>query len=305
MTSPPIPFYRSRERDFTVVCGDCLEVLNAFEFQFDMVFADPPYFLSGGGISVQAGRRVCVDKGTWDKPRGVEEERRFTLAWLSAVRRKLTPAGTIWVSGTFHNIFLVAECLEALGFKILNAVTWVKSNPPPNLSCRVFTHASEIVLWARRERKVPHRYNYEVMRALAGNHQMRDVWVLPAIRPWEKVAGQKHPTQKPLALLVRVLLASTISGDWVLDPFCGSGTTGVAANLIGRRFLGVDLSEEYLTLARSRRTTIEAPRAMKAMRARLDGFCYPGQLEELLEKSGGAMWLEEGTREEPLGLPRG
>ena len=137
------PFYKSKNRDFTLVLGDCLEVLGKFDFAFDLVFADPPYFLSSGGISVQAGRRVCVDKGIWDKPRGREAERAFTYAWLKAVRDKLAPDGTIWISGTFHNIFLVAEALEALGFRLLNAVTWQKTNPPPNLSCRCFTHTTD------------------------------------------------------------------------------------------------------------------------------------------------------------------
>ena len=279
----PTAFYKSASRDFTLVRGDCVEVLRGFDFAFDLAFADPPYFLSSGGISVQAGQQVCVDKGDWDKPRGRETERRFTRAWLAAVRDKLAPEGTLWVSGTFHNIFLVAEEMEALGFRLLNAVTWQKTNPPPNLSCRVLTHSAEIVLWARKFPKVPHRYNYELLHAIAGGKQMRDVWALPAIAPWEKVRGVKHPTQKPLALLVRLLLAATAPNAWVLDPFCGSGTTGIAANLLGRRFLGIDRETEYLALARTRREAIDALGAATAMRARIPGFTTSTMtLEELL-----------------------
>lgn len=294
------PFYRSPGRDFTLVLGDCLEALTAFDFRFDLVFADPPYFLSDGGVSVQSGRRVCVDKGAWDRPPGRDAERAFTLAWLRAVRGKLTPQGTLWVCGTYHNSFLVADCLEALGFRLLNAVTWVKTNPPPNLSCRMLTHASEVILWARRHPRVPHRYNYALLRAIAGGRQMRDVWPLPALRPWEKVGGVKHPTQKPLSLLVRILLAATAPHDWVLDPFCGSGTAGVAANLLGRRFLGVDRCADYLRLAQARREALDAPGAPEALRARLDGFQFPGQLEALLAQERAALSLAEDARGEPL-----
>ena len=277
----PTRWYTSANRDFALVHGECVETLRAFDFEFDMAFADPPYFLSDGGISVQAGKRVCVDKGTWDKPRGREAERAFTRAWLGAVRDKLAPHGTVWVSGTFHNIFLVAEALEDLGFRLLNAVVWEKSNPPPNLSCRCFTHASEIVLWARKSAKVPHRYNYEAMRAIAGGRQMRDVWRLPAIAPWEKVGGVKHPTQKPLSLLARILLACTRPGDWVLDPFCGSSTTGIAANLLERRFLGIDRQEAYLDLGRRRRLELESPDTALRYRSRIKDIATADALCQL------------------------
>lgn len=284
----PKAWYKSPERDFTLTLGDCVKVLNNFDFEFDTVFADPPYFLSSGGISVQAGKCVCVDKGNWDKPLGHENERAFTHTWLAAIRDHLAPEGTIWVSGTFHNIFLVADVLKELSFRILNAVTWVKRNPPPNLSCRYLTHSTEIILWARKFPKIPHRYNYDILRAIAGGKQMRDVWELPSIAPWEKVAGEKHPTQKPLALLVRLLLASTAPHAWVLDPFCGSGTTGIAANLLGRRFLGIDLDAHYLTLAQTRREVLAQPGAAEATRARLAGFERSTQtLETILAKERG------------------
>ncbi len=286
-------FYKSPNCDFTVVQGDCIETLRKFEFQFNMVFADPPYFLSNGGISIQSGKKVCVDKGEWDKSHGREKERAFTRAWLSEVREKLTPGGTIWISGTYHNSFILAETLEELGFKLLNAVTWVKTNPPPNLACRCLTHSSEVVLWARKSAKVAHRYNYDMMRKIAGNKQMRDVWELPAIAPWEKAFG-KHPTQKPLALLVRLLLASTTRRDWVLDPFCGSGTTGIATSLLKRRFLGIDLSSEFLSIAQKRREELESPQVPSLFRSKIAGFQTKEQLETLLlEESYTTTLLQE------------
>lgn len=297
----PTAFYKSPNRDFTLVEGDTLAVLPAFGFEFDMIFADPPYFLSNGGISVHAGRQVCVDKGPWDKSPGRAAERAFTRAWLAAAREKLAPNGTIWISGTFHNIFIVAQLLEELGFRLLNAVTWEKTNPPPNLSRRVLTHATEILLWARKFPKIPHRYNYETLRAIAGGKQMRDLWRLPAIAPWEKTNGAKHPTQKPLSLLTRILLSCTKPNDWILDPFCGSATTGIAANLLGRRFLGIDADPGFLRLARARRAAIDAPLARQTLRRRIQGFQSPSQLETILEQENPSP--SNRLAEPGLGLP--
>ena len=246
------PFYKSEDRHFTLLKGDCIELLKSFDFKFDMIFADPPYHLSNGGISVQSGKMVSVNKGNWDKSRGFEEDYLFDKEWLSACRDKLKSNGTIWVSGTYHNIFSIARCLTELGFKILNCITWVKTNPPPNLSCRYFTYSAEYILWARKEPKVPHYYNYELMKEINGGTQMRDVWTLPAIAKWEKSCG-KHPTQKPLCVLSRIIQASTEPGAWILDPFTGSSTTGIAANLLGRRFLGIDQSEDFLNLSKARK----------------------------------------------------
>ncbi len=248
-------FYKSPDRDFTLLQGDCAEVLRSFDFEFDMIFADPPYFLSNDGISVQSGKVVSVNKGDWDRSRGEEENEAFTRAWIAEVRKKLAPAGTIWISGTYHNIFTVAKILKEQGFKILNVVTWAKTNPPPNLSCRYFTHSSEFLVWARKSEKVPHYFNYELMRELNGGTQMRDVWALPAIAPWEKSCG-KHPTQKPLPLLARIVLASTRERAWVLDPFSGSATTGIAANLLNRRFLGIEREIPFLEISRARKIEI-------------------------------------------------
>src|SRR5574344_3113085 len=222
-----------------------------------MVFADPPYFLSGGGISYQSGHVVCVDKGDWDKPSTPEEMDAFNLRWLSACRDHMKDNATIWISGTHHNIFSVQQQLLKLGFKILNVITWAKTNPPPNISCRYFTYSTEFVIWARKEKKVPHYYNYQLMKELNDDKQMTDVWRLPAIARWEKSQG-KHPTQKPLALLARIILASTKPGAWILDPFAGSGTTGIAANLLGRRFLGIDQEKQFLELSKARREELES-----------------------------------------------
>ena len=231
-----IPFYKSENRDFTIVHGDCFDVLPQFDFKFDMIFADPPYFLSNGGISYQAGKIVCVDKGEWDKGGSTESIMEFNRQWLSLCREKLKDNGTIWISGTHHNIFSIANALTELGYKILNVITWAKTNPPPNISCRFFTYSTEFIIWARKCSKVPHKFNYELMKAINDGKQMTDVWRLPAIGRWEKSCG-KHPTQKPLALLTRIILAGTDEHDWILDPFAGSSTTGISANFCSRRLL--------------------------------------------------------------------
>ncbi|MCR5045211.1 MAG: site-specific DNA-methyltransferase [Treponema sp.] len=251
-----LPFYRSKNYDFTLAKGDCLELLPNINFQFDMIFADPPYFLSNGGISVQSGRQVSVNKGDWDKSQGFEKDNEFNRKWLGLCRDKLKEDGTIWISGTYHNIFSVAQMLNELNFRILNCITWAKTNPPPNLSCKFFTHSTEFILWARKNKKVTHYYNYELMKEINGGTQMRDLWSLPAIAKWEKSCG-KHPTQKPLPLLARIILASTKENAWILDPFTGASTTGIAASLLNRRFLGIDKEEEFLLLSQKRREEID------------------------------------------------
>ena len=263
------PYFRSSDRSFTLLYGDCLEMMSQFNFRFDAIFADPPYFLSSGGISMQSGKVVCVDKGEWDKSRSGDEVDAFNREWLLACREKLKPGGSIWVSGTYHNIFSVAHLMTELGYKILNVITWQKANPPANISCRFFTYSTEFVIWARREPKRPHVFNYELMRHINGGKQMTDVWRLPAIAPWEKLDGRKHPTQKPLSLLTRIILASTPINGWILDPFAGSSTTGIAANLCGRRFLGIEQEEEFMALSRERRERLENPDVWKNHRNHL------------------------------------
>lgn len=249
-------FYKSSNNDFTLIKGDCVETLSKFTFGFDMVFADPPYFLSNGGISYQSGKVVCVDKGNWDKPSTPEEMDAFNLRWINSVRDHMKENATIWISGTHHNIFSVQQQLLKLGFKILNVITWAKTNPPPNISCRYFTYSTEFIIWARKSQKTPHYFNYELMKELNGNKQMTDVWQLPAIGKWEKSCG-KHPTQKPLGLLARLIQASTKPGAWILDPFSGSATTGIAANLLNRKYLGLEKEDEFLSMSKARREEID------------------------------------------------
>ena len=254
------PYYKSPNRNFTLLHGNSLKLLREFDFKFSCIFADPPYFLSNGGISVQSGKIVCVNKGEWDKGKSQQEMLDFNMEWLSLCREKLKDNGTIWISGTYHNIFSVANSLTELGYKILNVVTWAKTNPPPNISCRYFTYSTEFIIWARKSEKKAHYFNYDLMKRINGDKQMTDVWFLPAIARWEKSCG-KHPTQKPLALLTRIIMASTQRGEWVLDPFCGSSTTGIAANLLGRRFLGIDQEKDYIEISKNRREELENPQA--------------------------------------------
>jgi site-specific DNA-methyltransferase (adenine-specific) len=233
-----------------------------------MIFADPPYFLSNGGISCQSGKVVCVDKGDWDKGKTPDEMHEFNYKWLSLCREKLAEDGTIWVSGTYHNIFSVANCMTELGYKILNCITWAKTNPPPNISCRYFTYSTEFIIWARKSFKKPHYFNYGLMKHLNGDKQMTDVWNLPAIARWEKSCG-KHPTQKPVGLLARIILASTKSGAWILDPFSGSSTTGIAANLLNRRFLGIEQDKKFVEMSKARRQEIENIDVFASYRAKI------------------------------------
>lgn len=251
-------FYTSPNKDFLLAHGDCFQLMKDFDFKFDMIFADPPYFLSNDGISLQSGKVVSVNKGAWDRGKTPEEMTAFNREWLRLCRDKLKDNGTIWISGTYHNIFSVANCLNDLGYKILNVVTWQKTNPPCNISCRFFTYSTEFIIWARKLPKKPHLFNYQLMKFLNGDKQMTDVWRLPAIGRWEKSQG-KHPTQKPLSVLTRIILASTNAGDWVFDPFSGSSTTGIAANLCGRRFAGIEQEMAFCELSKARRMEMESP----------------------------------------------
>lgn len=273
------PYYKSKNKDFNLLLGDSLKLLDEFDFKFNLIFADPPYFLSNDGISYQSGEIVSVNKGEWDKESCQGDMNDFNYKWLSKCREKLTPDGSIWISGTYHNIFSIATILKDLGYKILNVVTWVKTNAPPNISCRYFKHSTEFIIWARKEEKTPHVFNYGLMRSINDNKQMTDVWRLPAIAPWEKSCG-KHPTQKPLALLTRIILSSTQPDGWVLDPFAGSSTTGIAANLIGRRFLGIEQEIDYVEMSKLRREEINDPSIKEIYRSKLSDL---RQIESLNE----------------------
>ena len=222
----------------------------------DLIFADPPYNLSNDGFTCHSGRRVSVNKGDWDGSRGAEEDFRGHLAWIRAARRVLAPTGSIWISGTYHSIYACGYALQLAGYHLLNDVCWFKPNAPPNLSGRYFTASHETLLWASKDPGCRHTFNYDLVKngdwpgdtLKRPNRQMRSVWSIPAPRPSEKQHG-RHPTQKPLGLLTRILLASSNEGDLVLDPFTGSSTTGLACCETGRRFIGVDREEEYLALS--------------------------------------------------------
>jgi site-specific DNA-methyltransferase (adenine-specific) len=245
-------WWRSPDGRARLLQGDSLELLAQLpEQSVDVIFADPPYFLSNGGSTCQAGKRVSVNKGKWDASMGAHDNHSFNRSWLEACQRLLTKDGTIWVSGTSHVIYSVGFALQELGFKLLNDVVWEKPNPPPNLSCRYFTHSTELVLWAARSAKSKHHYNYAEMKSRNGDKQMKNVWRLSAPGKSEKAHG-RHPTQKPLTLLDRLLAASCPPNGRVLDPFNGSGTTGVAATRLGLSYTGIEREAEYLELTRSR-----------------------------------------------------
>ena len=249
-TAPaPAPYFISDDGDFILYKGDAREVLPKIAAaSVDLIFADPPYFLSNDGVTCQSGRMVSVNKGGWDRLKSVGAMHEFNRAWLEACRAALAPNGTIWVSGTRHVIHSVGFAMQELGFKLLNDITWEKPNPPPNLSCRYFTHSTETILWASREAKSKHKFNYQLMRAANGDRQMKSVWQFTAPIGAEKQFGA-HPTQKPLALLSRIIEASSDAGDLVVDPFVGSGTTGIAATRLKRRFIGIDREAEFLDIA--------------------------------------------------------
>ena len=194
----PEPVFKDDKHHIRIYQGDCLEILAAVpEGSVDLIFADPPYFLSNDGITCHAGRMVSVNKGQWDRSRGPDANHDFNRAWLAACQRVLKPNGTIWVSGTAHVIHSVGFAMQQLGLKLLNDISWVKPNPPPNLSCRYFTHATETIIWAAKNRKSRHTFHYKLMKELAGGKQMKSVWQIYPPEPWEKRFG-KHPTQKPV-----------------------------------------------------------------------------------------------------------
>jgi len=234
--------------------GDCLEILPYLNKEsVDLIFADPPYRLSNGGITCKAGQIALVDKGEWDKSQGFDEDFKFTYNWIKLCKDLLKPNGTIWISGTPHSIFQVGHALQSLGFQIMNEIAWYKPNAPPNLSCRYFAHAHESLIWAKKSKDAKHIFNYGLMkkwddRISPAGKQMRSVWSIPLTPLNEKNHG-KHPTQKPLELLRRIILSGSNYGDQILDPFTGSGTTGVIAKRFNRKFMGIEIEKEYCDLA--------------------------------------------------------
>ena len=238
--------------NFILYHDDCLKRLKKIDKKsIDMIFADPPYFLSNGGVSCHSGKQVSVNKGQWDEGLSPNDKLSFNRKWIRACREVLIDDGTIWISGTYHNIYSIGVALELEGFSIINNITWQKPNPAPNLACRSFTHSTETIIWARKQltpkKKGKHYFNYDLMKEMNDNKQMKDVWLLSLPSKKEKING-KHPTQKPLSVLERIILASTKENDVVLDPFSGSGTTGIACLNLNRKYIGIEKEEEYLEL---------------------------------------------------------
>ena len=246
--------YYYEEDNFKLLHGDALTLLKKIPNKsIDMIFADPPYFLSGEGISCSGGKMVSVRKGDWDEKIDICKKHKFNKKWIKLCYDILKDDGTIWISGTMHNIYSIGMALEEEGFKIINNITWRKLNPPPNISCRAFVHSTETILWAKKDiKKAKHKFNYNLMKQLNGGNQMKDVWETSITKPSEKKCG-KHPTQKPMELLERIILSSTDEGDLILDPFNGSGTTGIVAKKLNRNYIGIDKEKEYLDLTIKRR----------------------------------------------------
>lgn len=241
--------YYYEKNNFKLIQGDSLKILKKIESKsIDMIFADPPYFLSGDGITCNAGKMVSVKKGEWDEKINIKKKHQFNKKWIRLCKEILKDDGTIWISGTMHNIYSIGMALEEEGFKIINNITWKKLNPPPNISCRAFTHSTETVLWAKKDiKKAKHKFNYEIMKKLNGGKQMKDVWETSLTKASEKKYG-KHPTQKPIELLEKIILSSTDEEALILDPFNGSGTTGIVANKLNRKYIGIEQEKEYLDL---------------------------------------------------------
>ncbi len=246
--------YYYEEDGFKLIHGDSFEMLKQIKSQsIDMIFADPPYFLSGDGITCHSGKMVSVKKGQWDEKIDIKAKHLFNRKWIKLCKRVLKDDGTIWISGTMHNIYSIGMALEEEGFKIINNITWKKLNPPPNISCKAFTHSTETILWAKKDLKnVKYKFNYDIMKKLNGGKQMKDVWETSLTKPKEKKYG-KHPTQKPIELLERIILASTDETDLILDPFNGSGTTGIVASKLNRKYIGIEKEKTYLDLTIKRK----------------------------------------------------
>lgn len=243
-----------KEIGIRLYLGDVVEILSQLPSKcIDLIFADPPYNLSNDGFTCHAGKRVSVNKGKWDKSKGIEEDFNFYYKWIKACKRVLRPNGSLWISGTYHSIYACGFALQKQGWHMINDICWYKPNAAPNLSCRMFTASHETLLWVRKDKKTKHKFNYDVIKngdwsedfIKKPGKQMRSIWAINTPKNGEKKYG-KHPTQKPEALLERIILASSNESDIVLDPFCGSATTGVASVRHNRKFVGIDLEREYL-----------------------------------------------------------
>lgn len=251
--------------NFTLINGDCFEEMKKIpKKSIDMIFADPPYFLSSGGISCRNGKQVSVNKGEWDYSKTIDDKIAYHQQWILLCKDILKDDGSIWISSTFHSVYAIGVALEKAGFSIINNIIWRKTNPAPNISCRAFTHSTETVIWARKiingNKKGKHYFNYNLMKELNNNKQIKDVWdfeeevnfFTSSTTPKKEKLFGYHPTQKPTKLLEIIILASTKLGDTILDPFNGSGTTGVVAAKLGRKYVGIEINEEYLKISKLR-----------------------------------------------------
>lgn len=246
------------EKNLILYHEDSLKLLDKLEDKtVDLIFADPPYFLSSNGVTNSGGKWVSVNKGEWDTKLEAEEKHAYNRQWIRKCKNLLKDNGTIWISGTLHNIYSIGFALEQEGFKILNNITWQKTNPPPNLGCRNFTHSTETILWAKKDnKKAKHYFDYEKMKSLNNHKQMKDVWT-GALTPKNEKKYGKHPTQKPLYIIDRLIRASTKENDLILDPFLGSGTTGVSAKKLNRKFIGIEKDEQFFNIAKNRISNLE------------------------------------------------
>ena len=242
---------------FKLILGNCLNELKKIKPKsIDMIFADPPYKLSNGGITCSSGKISSVNKGDWDKSLGFLEDNKFNKKWLKLCDRILKDNGTMFISGTYHIIHNIAFELLKMEYYIINEITWVKPNAPPNMGCRCFTASQETILWVKKTKNAKHIFNYAKMKEFNEGKQMRSVWNIPTTPKSEKLFG-KHPTQKPIKLLQYCILASTNEGDTILDPFMGSGTTGVVAIANKRKFIGIEKEEEFVSLSQKRIESIK------------------------------------------------
>lgn len=261
------PFFNDNNI-FILYLGDTNRVLSEIKDKVDVVFADPPYFLSSQKQIIQNGKIKICDKGEWDRVTTLDKINDFNRSWLSKCRDVLKDNGTIWVCGTYHNIYSVEQCLIELGFQILNIVVWQKSDPPPTPYGGRLNFSAEYIVWARKNPKAIHCFHYDKLKQMNGGKEMPDVWKMPSPGNWERSYG-KHPTQKPLRLLYRVLQVCTDEGFTILDPFAGSCTSGIAAKLTGRKFIGIEINPEYLDYGIRRWTECENPNKANSLKKKI------------------------------------
>ncbi|MDR2933840.1 MAG: site-specific DNA-methyltransferase [Rickettsiales bacterium] len=291
----------------SILHGDCIDIMREIpDDSVDVIFADPPYNLQ---LNKQLTRpdHTSVDgvyEG-WDKFESLQEYDEFTHAWMVEAKRILKPNGTIWVIGSYHNIFKVGSAMQDLGYWLLNDIVWIKSNPMPNFKGTRFTNAHETLLWACKSKDSKYKFNYEAMKMFNEGVQMRSDWNIPICSGGERLRDREgfkvHSTQKPEALLYRVILSSTAVGDVILDPFFGSGTTGAVAKMLGRNFIGIERDEDYITAANERIENVEAATDLAplqmTMKKHLMKVPFGALLEHGLLKAGDKLYNHKGQFE--------